>query len=61
MSLNSAPKHIQLAVDLIQLLEENHIEPELALKALEIVSQDCQKNLQNKQNQKIKLKISSQI
>ncbi|WP_220718196.1 pleiotropic regulatory protein RsmS [Agarivorans litoreus] len=45
MSLNTAPKHIQLAVDLIQLLEENHIEPELALKALEIVTNDCQQKI----------------
>ncbi len=40
MSLETAPKHIQLAVDLIQLLEENQIDPELALQALAIVTED---------------------
>lgn len=38
--LNKAPAHIKLAVDLIQLLEENNIAPEVALRALEIVQQD---------------------
>ena len=45
MSLENAPKHIQLAVDLIQLLEENQIEPELALQALAIVTEDYQHKL----------------
>ncbi len=39
-SLENAPKEIQLAVDLIYLLETNEIEPDVALKALEIVKQD---------------------
>lgn len=38
--LDKAPKEIQLAVDLIYLLETNEIEPDIALKALEIVKQD---------------------
>lgn len=40
-SLENAPKEIQLAVDLIYLLETNEIAPDIALKALEIVKQDC--------------------
>lgn len=40
MSLLNAPQHIQLAVDLIQLLEENQVDNEVVLKALEIVKQD---------------------
>ena len=44
-SLANAPKHIQLAVDLIQLLESNDIEPEVAIKALEIVTDDFNKKL----------------
>lgn len=47
MSLKNAPPEIQLAVDLIQLLEENQLEPELVLKALEIVKTDYQKKLAN--------------
>ena len=40
MSLESAPKHIKLAVDLIQLLESNELDPETVLAALEIVKRD---------------------
>ncbi|MFT5879461.1 MAG: hypothetical protein ACI86X_000565 [Moritella sp.] len=43
MSLDSAPKHIQLAVDLIQLLEENPIPTKTIIAALEIVQQDFQR------------------
>ncbi|MCE2573233.1 DUF2496 domain-containing protein [Motilimonas eburnea] len=47
MSLANAPKHIQLAVDLIQILEENEVEVETAIAALQIVLKDCeQKQLQ---------------
>ena len=42
-SLADAPKPIQLAVDLIQLLEENQIENEVAIEALEIVIDDFKK------------------
>jgi hypothetical protein len=42
-SLSEAPKSIQLAVDLIQILEENQIETELAIDALEIVLNDFKK------------------
>ena len=43
VSLADAPKPVQLAVDLIQLLEENQIETEMAIEALEIVLNDFQK------------------
>ncbi|KDM93194.1 pleiotropic regulatory protein RsmS [Photobacterium galatheae] len=39
-SLADAPKEVQLAVDLIYLLETHEIEPEIALSALEIVKND---------------------
>lgn len=48
MSLKNAPPEILLAVDLIQLLEENQIEPEVVLKALEFVKTDYQKKLANR-------------
>lgn len=38
--LADAPKQVQLAVDLIQLLEENQVEVCVALEALEIVLSD---------------------
>ncbi|WP_435234137.1 YbaM family protein [Psychromonas sp. PT13] len=38
--LANASPSIKLAVDLIQLLEENQIETEVALEALEIVTKD---------------------
>ncbi|CAG9296640.1 pleiotropic regulatory protein RsmS [Celerinatantimonas diazotrophica] len=48
MSLDNAPPEIKLAVDLIQLLEENQVEDEVVLKALEIVKTDYQKKLANR-------------
>lgn len=45
MSLKGAPEHIQLAVDLIELLETNNIEPLTAKKALEIVLRDYEDKL----------------
>jgi hypothetical protein len=44
-ALEQAPAHIKLAVDLIQLLEENNVEPEDVLKALEIIKGDYTKKL----------------
>jgi len=38
--LTGAPQSIQLAVDLIQLLEENQIDNQVVLDALEIVLKD---------------------
>ncbi|UYA59370.1 YbaM [Pectobacterium sp. F1-1] len=43
MSLENAPPEIKLAVDLIMLLEENQIEPRIALAALDIVRNDFEK------------------
>ena len=43
MSLENAPKHLKLAVDLIQLLEENNIANDTAIKAIEIVLADLKK------------------
>lgn len=40
LGLEAAPKEIKLAVDLIQLLEENDLDIDITIKALEIVLQD---------------------
>ncbi|MDX1320416.1 MAG: DUF2496 domain-containing protein [Oceanospirillum sp.] len=40
MSLETAPDHIKLAVDLIELLETNKIDNRVAEQALEIVLKD---------------------
>lgn len=40
MSLEQAPAEVQLAVDLIYLLESNEIDPEIVLAALDIVRKD---------------------
>jgi hypothetical protein len=40
VSLADAPQSIKLAVDLIQVLEENQIETDVALQALDIVIED---------------------
>lgn len=42
MSLDTAPDHIKLAVDLIALLEENAIPNDTAIAALKIVLKDYQ-------------------
>ncbi|KGJ89240.1 pleiotropic regulatory protein RsmS [Thalassotalea sp. ND16A] len=47
MSLENAPQHVKLAVDLIQLLEESELDTETVLKALAIVSQDFNRKLAN--------------
>lgn len=46
MILENADKHIKLAVDLIQLLEENDIEPSVVLQALVVVERDFLKKQQ---------------
>ncbi|WLI78841.1 pleiotropic regulatory protein RsmS [Kosakonia sp. H02] len=43
MSLENAPDEVKLAVDLIMLLEQHEIAPEVVLKALEIVKRDYEK------------------
>ncbi|WP_145561411.1 pleiotropic regulatory protein RsmS [Yersinia bercovieri] len=45
MSVEKTSPELQLAVDLIYLLECNEIAPETALKALEIVQLDYQRKL----------------
>lgn len=45
-ALSSAPAEIKLAVDLIQLLENNNIEVDTAIKALQIVLQDFKGKIQ---------------
>lgn len=44
-SLDNAPQDIQLAVDLIYLLESNEIDPNIALSALKIVQSDLEKRI----------------
>lgn len=44
--LADAPEAVKLAVDLIQLLEENRIESKIAIEALQIVLNDFQKKAQ---------------
>ena len=46
--LETADEHIQLAVDLIYLLESNEMQPETVLKALDIVQADFQSKLANR-------------
>ncbi len=41
--IDNAPKEIKLAVDLIYLLENNNVEKDVAIKALNIVLNDFQK------------------
>lgn len=43
--LDNAPDDIKLAVDLIYLLESNHIDPRIALDALKIVEDDLRKKI----------------
>ncbi|WED22728.1 pleiotropic regulatory protein RsmS [Vibrio sp. JC009] len=43
--LDNAPDEIKLAVDLIYLLESNEIDPETALKAINIVKKDLEARL----------------
>lgn len=51
MSLENAPKHIQLAVDMIQIFEDNNIDTKTVLDALEIVNQDYQRKQKEAQIQ----------
>lgn len=46
MSLDHAPDHIKLAVDLIELLESHDIEPSVAVGALTIALKDFQGKLE---------------
>jgi hypothetical protein len=44
-TLANAPAEVQLAVDLIEILELNDVDPALALAALTIVRTDCERKL----------------
>jgi len=46
-SLDQAPDHIKLAVDLIQMLEEAKITPATSILALEIVLKDLHRRTVN--------------
>ncbi len=46
MSLENAPDNVKLAVDLIMLLEESNIAPEVVLSALEMVRKDFERKAQ---------------
>ncbi|WJV55087.1 pleiotropic regulatory protein RsmS [Pectobacteriaceae bacterium CE90] len=50
MSLENAAPEVKLAVDLIMLLETNHVEPEIVLAALDIVRRDYQQKTQHKED-----------
>ncbi|AHM72697.1 pleiotropic regulatory protein RsmS [Yersinia hibernica] len=50
MSVEKASPELQLAVDLIYLLECNEIAPETALAALAIVQLDYQRKLRNQKS-----------
>lgn len=44
-SLDQAPSHVKLAVDLLMVLEQNNIHPQVALEALDIVQRDLQRSI----------------
>ena len=46
-SLDNAPAEIKLAVDLICLLEDNDIDPQTVLSAIDIVRHDFERKLQS--------------
>jgi hypothetical protein len=55
MSLDHAPDHIKLAVDLIELLESHDIEPGVAVGALTIALRDFQGKLERIDKEQAKL------
>ncbi|WED25587.1 pleiotropic regulatory protein RsmS [Vibrio sp. DW001] len=44
--IDTAPKEIKLAVDLIYLLESNEVDPVVALQAINIVKRDLEKRVE---------------
>lgn len=52
-SLDTAPTHVKLAVDLIMLLEEHRVPADEVLAALEIVRSDYQNKLASDSHQEI--------
>ncbi|MBU1295766.1 MAG: YbaM family protein [Gammaproteobacteria bacterium] len=55
MSLDHAPDHIKLAVDLIELLESHDIDPSVAVGALTIALRDFQAKLERIDKEQAKL------
>ncbi|WP_369920752.1 DUF2496 domain-containing protein [Marinomonas polaris] len=55
MSLDHAPDHIKLAVDLIELLESHDIDPSVAVGALTIALRDFQGKLERIDKEQAKL------
>ncbi|MDC9595921.1 pleiotropic regulatory protein RsmS [Xenorhabdus anantnagensis] len=51
MTLEQAPPEVQLAVDLIYLLECNKVSPAIALAALDIVKHDLREKLEKQPQQ----------
>lgn len=51
INLTDAPKSIQLAVDLIYLLETHQVDPKTVLEALEIVKNDYEKKISQTSHQ----------
>lgn len=45
MSIENAPDHVKLAIDLIELLESNHIDNQVAIDALTITLKDFKRKL----------------
>lgn len=43
--LDNAPEHIKLAIDLIMLLEQEELDSQVVLDALEVVKNDYKKKL----------------
>lgn len=50
MTLENADAHIKLAVDLIQILEENNLENDTVIAALKITLKDFERKQQNEMN-----------
>ena len=44
-NLDNAPEHIKLAIDLIMLLEQEELDSQVVLDALEVVKSDYKKKL----------------
>lgn len=59
--LDQAPPAVQLAVDLIELLENHQLQPALVLAALQIVQQDYQQKLQRLQRETPALPLQDQL
>ncbi|PYF83542.1 uncharacterized protein DUF2496 [Marinomonas alcarazii] len=60
MSLEHAPDHVKLAVDLIELLESNDIKPQVAVDALTIVLRDFKGKIPSKDDSQKASKVVDQ-